>query len=73
MTGGSAFTGSCAAGFAAGALSDPAEVVVPAVLPAGRAAVRSANSTVTVVPARTATFFVTLTVSPSRSYSALNR
>src|SRR5205814_924828 len=39
----------------------------------GRAAVRSVNSTAALPPARTCTFFVTLSVSPSRSYSALNR
>ena len=43
-------------------------------LPAGVGfvAVRSANSTIDVLPGRTATFLLTVTTSPFRSYSALN-
>src|SRR5262249_57074940 len=58
-----------AAGFPAGAAGGFAGPV-PA---GGFAALRSANSTLTDAPDRTVTFFVTLSVSPSRSYSTRNR
>jgi hypothetical protein len=75
VTAGATAASDLATGFEVGvaATAPPPVAFFSGLVPGAAFAVRSVNSIVSVAPAFTGTFFVTLSVSPPRSYSARNR